>query len=69
MTTRLETSCSFSLLFVSFVNVYQFVCVHLSFLVLRVGCGISLYNIVVPDHCHSFYFSNYVSITILSLNY
>ena len=31
---------SFGLPCVSFMNVYQFVCVVLLFLVLRVGCGI-----------------------------
>ena len=36
MTTSLETSCSVGLPCVSFVNVYQFLCV-LSFLVFRVG--------------------------------
>ena len=39
MDTCLGKSCSFGLLCVSFVNVYQSVCV-LSLLVLRVGCGI-----------------------------
>ena len=33
-------SCSFSVLCVSFVNIYKFVCAHLSLLVLKVGCGI-----------------------------
>ena len=39
MTTCLGKGCSFDLLCVSFVNVYQFVCVFLSILalVLRVG--------------------------------
>ena len=36
-------TCSFSLLCVSFVNTYQFVCVLLSLLFLRVGCRIWLY--------------------------
>ena len=40
MTVYLEKSCLFGLLCVSFVNVYEFVCVLLSNLVLRVGCGI-----------------------------
>ena len=40
MTTYLGKSCSFGLLYVSFVNVYEFVCAHLYFLVLRVGYGI-----------------------------
>ena len=37
MATYLGKICSFGLLYVSFVNVYQFVCVLLSHLVLRVG--------------------------------
>ena len=36
MTTCLEKSCTFGLLIVSFVNVYQFVCVLFPFLVLKV---------------------------------
>ena len=36
-------SCSFDFPCVSFVKVYQFVCLLLSPLVLRVGCGIWLY--------------------------
>ena len=40
MTTSLGKSCSFDLLSVSLVNVYEFVCVLLSPLVLRVVCGI-----------------------------
>ena len=43
MTTCLGKSCLFHLPCVSFVNVYQFVCVVLSHLVLRVECGIRLY--------------------------
>ena len=49
MITCLGKRCSFGLLCVSFVNMYQLVCVLLSLLVLRVGCGIRLY-IVIPDH-------------------
>ena len=40
MTTCLGKNCSFSILCMSFVNVYEFVCVFLSLLALRVGCGI-----------------------------
>ena len=43
MTTYLEKSCLFGLLCVSYVKVYQFVCVLLSLLILRVGCGNWLY--------------------------
>ena len=39
----LGKSYSFDLLYVSFVNVYQFVCLFLSLLVLRDGYGIWLY--------------------------
>ena len=45
MTTCLGKSCSFGLLCVSFVNVYQSVFVLLSPLVLRVGClGVGCIN-------------------------
>ena len=49
MTTYLEKSCSFGLLCMSFLNIYKFVCVLLSLLVLRVGCEIllSLFLIIV----------------------
>ena len=40
MTTCLAKICEFGLLCVSCVNVYHFVCVHLSLLVLRMGCEI-----------------------------
>ena len=40
MTTCLGKSCILGLLCVSFVNVYQFVCVLLSLLVLRLECWI-----------------------------
>ena len=40
MTICLEKSCSFGVLCVAFVKVYQFVYVLLSRLVLRVGYGI-----------------------------
>ena len=53
MTTCLGKSCSFGLLRVSFVNVYECVCVILSCFVSRVGRGISLF---FPDHCLSVYF-------------
>ena len=41
ITICLGKSCSFGLLCVSFVNIYPFVyvCVCVSLLVLRVGCG------------------------------
>ena len=32
--------CSLDLLCVSLVNIYEFVCVLLSLLVLKVGCGV-----------------------------
>ena len=48
MATCLGKSCSFDLLCVSFVKVYQSACMLLSPLVLRVGCWISQY--LVPVH-------------------
>ena len=53
MTTCLGKSCSSDLLCVSFMNIYQFVCVFLSFLVLRVGCG---NFVLIPNHCLFIYF-------------
>ena len=44
MTTCFGKSCSFDLLCVSFVNVYELVCVLLSILVLRVGSGFDCIN-------------------------
>ena len=44
MTTCLGKSCSYGLLCVSFVNIYPFVCVLLSLLVLRVGVGLDCIN-------------------------
>ena len=49
MTTCLEKSCSFGFLYVSFVNVYQFVCVLLSF-----EGGMWDLIVLVPDLCLSF---------------
>ena len=40
MTTCVGKSCSFGLPRVTFVNVYQFVCMLLSLLVLRVEFGV-----------------------------
>ena len=40
MTTCLGKSCSFGLLCMSFVNVYDFVYVLFSLLLFGVGCGI-----------------------------
>ena len=54
MITRLGKSCSFSFLCVCFVNVYQFIFVLLSLLVLRLGCRILL--ALVPDNWLSLYF-------------
>ena len=48
MTICFEKNCSFGLLRISFVSVYQFcMCVFPSVLVLRVGCGIRLYNFLI----------------------
>ena len=54
MTTRLGKRCSFGLLCVSFVNVYQFVCALLSHLVSRVGLDLIVF---IPDYCLSIYFT------------
>ena len=40
MSTYLGKICSFGLLYASFVNVYQFLCMLLFLLALRVGYGI-----------------------------
>ena len=47
MTTYLEKSCSFGLLRVPFVNCRQFMYLVISFLVLRAGCGIWLYQFLI----------------------
>ena len=52
MTTCLGKSCSFGLLSMSFVNVYEFVCVLLSLLV----CDWDVGFVLIPDHCLSIYF-------------
>ena len=48
MSTCLGKSCSYGLLCVSFVNVYQCVCVCL--------CGMWNLIVLVPDHCLSLTF-------------
>ena len=55
MTTCLGKSCSFSLLCVSFVNVYQFLCVCPSFSFGFKG-GIGEVIVLIPDHCLSINF-------------
>ena len=55
ITICLGKSCSFGLPCVSFVNVYQFVCVCASFPFGFEG-GVWDLIVVVPDHCLSFYF-------------
>ena len=47
MTTRLGTSCSFGLPRVPFVNCCQFMYLVISLLVLRAGCGIWLYGLLI----------------------
>ena len=54
MATCFGKSCSFGLLCVSFENVYEFVCVLLSLLVLRVMWDLI---VLIPEHCLSIYFS------------
>ena len=53
MTTCLQKSCSFSLLRVAFVNVYE--CVRASFPFGFHG-GIRDLIVLIPDHCLSIYF-------------
>ena len=58
MTTCLRKSCSFGLLCVSFVNVYQFLCVS-SF---PFGFEGGMWDVIVliPDHCLSIFFACFV---------
>ena len=68
MDTCLGKSCSFGLLCVSFVNVYQSVCV-LSLLVLRVGCGIWLYYFLIIAFLFTFlWYLLSLSVWLYSLN-
>ena len=59
MTTCLGKSCSFSLLCVSFVNIYQvsYVCPSFPF-----GIEVGMWDVIVliPNHCISIYFSTFV---------
>ena len=59
MTTCLEKSCSFGLPQVPFVNCCQFICLVISLLVLRAGCGIWLYRFLVT----AYLFTQYTPIT------
>ena len=54
MTTSVGKNCLSGLLFEFFMNVYQYVCVLLSLLVLRVGCGICV--VLISDQCLCIYF-------------
>ena len=60
MTSCLGKSFLFTLHCVSFLNVYQPVCVFLSILVLRVLCGFDCYN---SEWLLSIYFSWYVALS------
>ena len=62
MITCLGKSCSFGLLCVSFVNVYQFLCVCLSFPFGFEG-GVWDLIVLIPDHCRSIYLSQRCSLT------
>ena len=53
MPSLFGNNCSIALPWVSFVNVYHFVCVLLSLVVLRVEWDLT---VLVPDHCRAFYF-------------
>ena len=56
MTTYLGKSCSFGLMCVSFMNVYQFVCVLLSLLV---EGGMWFLTVLIPYHCLSTLIAKY----------
>ena len=56
MTTCLVKNCSFGLLSLSFVNVYQFVCVCASFPFVFED-GIWDLVVLISDHCLSIYFT------------
>ena len=58
MTTYLGKSCSFGLLCVSFVNVYQ-ICVCPSF-PFGIEGGVWDVIVLIPDHCLSIYFTNLI---------
>ena len=58
MTAWLGQSCSFRLLCVSFVTVYQFLCMLVSCIFLR-RVGEGNWIVLVPGHCLSFYFKDF----------
>ena len=52
----LGKSCSFGLLYMSFLNVYQMLCVsHFPF---GIECGMWDVIVLIPDHCISIYFDS-----------
>ena len=57
MTTYLGKSCSFCLPRVPFVSCRRFMYLVISLLVLRIWDLI----VSVPDHCLSFYFTNFIN--------
>ena len=77
MTTYLGKSCLFGLLCVSFVNVYQFVCVLLSLLVLRLECWIwprgyktfFMLNLVEHEILNAHKYKKYQEIQLFSGSY
>ena len=54
MTSYLGKSCSFGLLRVPFVNCRQFMYLVFSRLVLRAGCGLSLYQFLIIAYHFTF---------------
>ena len=54
MTTCLWKSCSFGWLWVPFINCCQFMYLVISFLVLRAGCGIWLYQFLIIAYLFTF---------------
>ena len=62
MTTCLGKSCLFGFLYVSFVNVYYFVCDSFPF-----GFEFGMWDFVmlIPNHCLSIYFSLFLDSTFI----
>ena len=69
MTTYLGKSCSFGLPRAHFVNCRQFMYLVISFLVLRAGCGIRLYQFLIIAYPFTLYpsdSSNFPAIALKS---
>ena len=64
MTTYLGKRCSFGLPRVPFVNCRQFMYLVISLLVLRAGCGISLYQFLIIAYLFTLSFSRQIGESI-----